>query len=253
MYRFYFNCHQWKPTCEQWIYATQCLPIDEIHRINQYAYKRDTKFTLIGQLLTRYLLRHVFQNSTSDVEIQRTQNNRPFVDSKPSFDFNLSHHHHLVCIAGTLNGQIGCDTIFYDKKEIRKEILRKKFTRQELDYIHENPMNFHRLWCLKESYVKYLGVGIGGYELLKLNFHLQTKHFPTNRFISDTSLNSSLLRFDEELLLKENHLITLCLEKSNPYSVFLELKLDEIFHVCQTRHDQKEFCLQSWKLFENKF
>lgn len=252
MYRFYFNCHQWKPTCAQWIYANQCLPIDEIQRINGYAYKRDAKFTLIGQLLIRYLLRKHFPHSTSDIEIQRTQNNRPFVNRKYSFDFNLSHHHHLVCIAGTVNGQIGCDTIVYDKKEIRKDVLRKKFTRQELDFIHENPMNFHRLWCLKESYVKYLGVGIG-YELLKLNFHLHTKDFDTHRFISDTSLNSSRLRFDEELLLRENQLITVCLEQSNPFSYFLELKLDDIFHMCQPRHNSKDLCLQSWKFFENKF
>ncbi|CAF1034337.1 unnamed protein product [Adineta steineri] len=33
MYRFYINCHHWRPTRQQWIYANRCLPIDELKRV----------------------------------------------------------------------------------------------------------------------------------------------------------------------------------------------------------------------------
>ncbi|CAF0940087.1 unnamed protein product [Adineta ricciae] len=89
MYRFYFNCHHWKPTRDQWVYANRCLPSREIQRIDEYAYERDRK-------------------------------------SNHLFDFNLSHHNQLVSIAGTFAGQIGCDTILYQIYIRRIRTHRKK-------------------------------------------------------------------------------------------------------------------------------
>jgi len=264
MYRFYFNCHHWKPTCNQWIYANRCLPNDEIQRIDQYVFQRDIKFTLIGQLLIRYLLNRIFHEKSSSFIIQRTKSNRPFIPSIPSFDFNLSHHNQLVCIAGTFHGQIGCDTILYRTEKIRKinyELFRKKFTLNEYDLIEKNPLNFYRLWCLKESYVKYLGIGIG-FQLLKLNFHIQTKDFIENNIISDTKLeidnqlnNPHHLRFDEQIINLSNNeqqLITLCLSMNNHCQSFVELNIDDILHGCTPFDENKEDNLISWERFQMK-
>jgi len=262
MYRFYFNCHRWKPTYDQWIYANRCLPIEEIQRIDQYAYQRDVKFTLIGQLLIRYLLNRVFHKNSSSFVIQRTKFNRPFIETNPSFDFNLSHHNQLVCIAGTFDGQIGCDTMIYQTEKNRKinyELFRKKFTKNEYDLIEKNPLNFYRLWCLKESYIKWLGIGIS-FQLLRLNFHLQTNNFIENNIISNTILEidnqlNNNIRFDEQIIHLSNteqQIITLCLLMNNKCQSFVELNIDDILHGCTPYHKNKQDKFISWERFQLK-
>jgi 4'-phosphopantetheinyl transferase len=260
MYRFYFNSHRWKPTYDQWIYANRCLPITKIQRIDEYVFQHDVKFALIGQLLIRYLLNRVFQKNSSSFLIQRTKSHRPFIQSNPSFDFNLSHRHELVCIAGTFDGQIGCDTMDYQIKPINKTLLRKKFTANENELIENNPWNFSRLWCLKESYVKWLGIGIG-YPLLKLNFHLQTKDLTQTKIISDTKLEidnqliHSSIRFDEQIIhLSDNNdqIITLCLSIKSPCQSFVELNIDDILHGCTPFDENKNIHLISWQRFQMK-
>ena len=252
MYRFYFNSHRWKPTYDQWIYANRCLPINEIQRIDEFVFQRDVKFALIGQLLIRYLLNRVFQKNSSSFVIERTKSGRPFIQSNLSFDFNLSHRHHLVCIAGIFDGQIGCDTMDCQSKVNNKSLLKKKFTTKENQLIEENPLNFTRLWCLKESYVKWLGIGIG-YPLLKLNFRLQTKDFNSNSIISDTKLDlDSSIRFDEEIIHNHQQIITLCLPINSPCQSFVELNIDDILHGCTPFDENKNLHLISWQRYQTK-
>ncbi|CAF3587914.1 unnamed protein product [Rotaria sp. Silwood1] len=267
MYRFYFNCHRWKPTREQWLFANRCLPINELKRIDEYVYQRDVKFTLIGQLLIRYLLSQVFHKKSSSFILQRTKYNRPFIEILPSFDFNLSHYHQLVCIAGTFHGKIGCDTMIYKKEnhiqKLNYNLIYKKFTLNEYNYIINNPSNFYRLWCLKESYIKWLGIGIN-YNLLKLNFYINTNEFNyNNNIISDTNLiiNNKLitnkLRFDEQIIFlsdnnNEQQIITLCLLMNNHCQSFVELNIDDILHGCTPFDNNKEDNLISWERFQMK-
>ena len=265
MYRFYFNCQRWKPTLDQWIYANRCLPIEEIQRFDEYVFQRDVKFALIGQLLIRYLLNRAFEKKSSSFLVQRTESARPFVQTYPAFDFNLSHRDQLVCIAGTFHGRIGCDTMNYRTKSTGKAILRKKFTKHENELIEKNPQNFSRLWCLKESYVKWLGTGIA-FPLLSLNFHLSTEDFVSKEIISDTRLeittqsissssSSSPLRFDEELIhlsTTDQQIITLCLANHSSCQAFVQLNLDDILHGCTPFDPNKEMHLRSWERFQMK-
>ncbi|CAF3128730.1 unnamed protein product [Rotaria socialis] len=264
MFRFYFNCHRWKPTRDQWIYANRCLPIDELKRIDEYVLQRDVKFTLVGQLLIRFLLSRVFNENITSFDIKRSKDNRPFIESKPSFDFNVSHHNRLVCIAGTFDGQIGCDTMIYQGEHIKKlnyNLIRKKFTLNEYDCIMKNPSNFYRLWCLKESYVKWLGIGVG-FQLLRLNFHIKTNEFNRAKaIISDTRLEidnkliSNNLRFDEQIIFlsdNEQQIITLCLSTNNHCQSFVELTIDDILRGCTPFHRNKEDDLISWERFQMK-
>ncbi|CAF1137985.1 unnamed protein product [Rotaria sordida] len=277
MYRYYINCNNWKPTRDEWIYATRCIIKTEVERIDRFIFQRDAKFALAGQLLIRYLLSQAFQRKSSSFQIQRTERGRPFIESTPKFDFNLSHHNQLVCIAGTFDGQIGCDTMEYRINSESKEsiesltnLLRREFTKNEYDFILNKSKdekirfcNFHRLWCLKESYVKWLGYGIG-FTLSRLNFCIETDNFDENhpqQVISNTKLEldnkliDEKLRFDEQIIYlqdNEQQIITLCLSNKNTCKPFIELTIDDILKGCtpldENEHDEEKW----WNNFQQK-
>ena len=277
MYRFYINCNTWKPTHDEWIYATRCITKTELERIDKFVFQRDAKFALAGQLLIRHLLSQAFERPSSSFEIKRTERGRPFIESDRKFDFNLSHHNQLVCIAGTFDGQIGCDTMEYRLNNPRNEsiesltnLLRNEFTKNEYDFILNKTKDektrfchFYRLWCLKESYVKWLGFGIG-FQLSRLNFCIKTDEFDKNNLqqvLSDTKLEldnklvDDKLRLDEQLIYlpdNEQQLITLCLSNTHNCQPFVELSIDEIFKGCTPLDENQQGDEKWWKNFAIK-
>jgi 4'-phosphopantetheinyl transferase len=277
MYRYYINCNNWNPTHDQWIYATRCITKTELERIDKFLFQRDAKFALAGQLLIRYLLSEAFQRESSSFEIQRTERGRPFITSTPKFDFNLSHHHQLVCIAGTFDGEIGCDTMEYQINKTKNQsmedltnLLRGEFTKNEYNFILNKTndekiryRHFHRLWSLKESYVKWLGYGIG-FTLSRLNFCINTDEFDKNnpkQVLTDTILEldnkviDNELRFDEQIIYlpdNEQQIITLCLLKKNNCQPFIELTMEEILKGCTPLDKNGQGEEKWWENFQKK-
>ena len=257
MYRFYFNCHAWQPTRDEWLFGSRCIPTVQLERIERFVFERDAKLAFVGQLLSRYVLAQAFQRPSSSFLIRRTERGRPYVETEPTFDFNYSHHHHLVCLAGTFDGRIGCDTMEYQTKERRREsiesttnLLRGEFSKDEYDFILKNTSDeagrvrhFHRLWSLKESYVKWSGDGIHS-SLSKLDFRVRTAEFDENnqeQILSDTILHEDgnpidpQLRFDEQIIYlpnQEEQIVTLCLPRANPCQPFVELTMEQILLSC---------------------
>lgn len=265
MFRFYLNCQRWKPSHDQWISAIRCLPLNEVTRLDQNVFQHDVKFALIGQLLIRYLLVRVFHQKSSSFEIQRSSSGRPFVVSHPSVDFNLSHQHRLVAIAGSLDGRIGCDTMVYRTKKVRhnyQKLARRILASEENKFLFEHSSDeltrlscFYRLWSLKESYVKWLGQGVS-FPLSTLNFHISTVDIEPTTILSDTRLSiDPSLRFDEQLISfadDDQQLITVCVSHPNPCRPFVELSIDDLLDVCTPIDEDRADLEQYWQSFENK-
>ena len=79
-------------------------------------------------------------------------------------------------------------------------------------------LKFYRFWCLKESFVKAEGSGLG-WNLQRLSFHCLTPELNSNRIITDTSLEiDGTLQGDwqfEEHLLNINHWVSVALNGKN--------------------------------------
>ena len=265
MFRFYLNCQRWKPSHEQWISAVRCLPTSDVQRLDENVFQHDVKFALIGQLLIRYLLVRVFHQRSSSFEIQRSPSKRPFVVSRPSFDFNLSHQHQLVAIAGSLDGRIGCDTMVYRTTKVRhnyQKLARRILASDEQKFLFEHSADemarlscFYRLWALKESYVKWLGHGVSC-PLSTLNFHLSTRDLQPGKIISDTRLSlDPSLRFDEQLISfadDDQQLITVCASHHIPSRPFVELSIDDLLGVCTPLAENREDLERYWQSFLRK-
>lgn len=277
MQRYYINCNNWKPTRDEWLYAIRCITDTEVERIHKFVFQRDAKFALAGQLLIRYLLAQTFQRKSSSFQIKRTERGRPFIEATPRFDFNLSHHGQLVCIAGTFDGQVGCDTMEYKVNKAQREtiesttnLLRQEFTKNEYNFILSKSTDekirfrhFHRLWCLKESYVKWLGCGIG-FTLSRMNFCIGTDEFDeTNpkQVLSDTKLEldnrliDEDLRFDEQIIYLSNdeqQIITICSSSKNDCQPFVELTIDELLKGCTPLDGNENEKEEWWNKFQGK-
>lgn len=245
MFRYYFNTHRWKCSSTDWIESVRRVPLEHLEHLRQYHYQRDAKFSLIGQLLIRYLLSRSFEEKSTSFVVQRDRFARPFVRSHPSFDLNLSHQNALVAIVGTRDGRVGCDTMLVrssDRKRIQRAnypLLKEKIlNKDEERFLMTNASTdeqrlalFLRFWTLKESYVKWLGEGLR-YPMKNIHLRLtSTSEFPsqTTRLSSDETL-----RFDEELLSFENEqqLLAVCLSASTPWRAFEEVTLADLLHQC---------------------
>lgn len=276
MFRFYVNTFEWSPTRDQWLFACRCIPTTELERIDGFVFKRDAKFALVGQLIIRYVLARALQQPSSSFEVKRTDRRRPYVESSPAIDFNMSHHHQLVCVAATFDGRIGCDTMEYrvhgKQRQTMQEmtdLLRTEFAPNEYNFILNESRDeatrirrFYRLWSLKESYIKWSGRGLDS-PLAQLDFRVQTSDFNVHQIdqiISDTRLyqNHSLdpsIRFDEQVIYLPNgeeQIIAVCLSSTNPSQPFVQLTIDDLLQGCTPLDEHPNDEEKWWNHFHNK-
>ncbi|MBQ8435534.1 MAG: 4'-phosphopantetheinyl transferase superfamily protein [Oscillospiraceae bacterium] len=85
---------------------------------------------------------------------------KPYLDKHPDIFFNISHCEGLaVCTIANSEAGIDAENI----REWRPKVAQRVFTQKELHAL-ENSDNkdefFFRIWTLKESFVKALGIGI---------------------------------------------------------------------------------------------
>lgn len=208
--KFCFNTSTWNPTKVEWIHLFSSIAKEERDRVVRFVFKRDSKQTLMGQILIRYCLKTMLNIETNNVCLGRNSKERPYLKVKETLqlskmnnfeylvDFNVSHNgdYTIIC-AGMISCQLkkldeleGCFRIGTDvmKIDIRnrqqtndldeavlfeqelskhERVINSEFSESEKTFIYSkrNPVEklsaFYRLWCLKESYVKALGEGIG--------------------------------------------------------------------------------------------
>ncbi|ORY26406.1 hypothetical protein BCR33DRAFT_726270 [Rhizoclosmatium globosum] len=119
--------------------------------------KRATATCLLIRLMIQALMPSI---NVKDIEIDRTEFGRPFLVKTPSppdgLDFNASHHGDFCIVVGCIGSL-----------ELNPTETVDNFLSIFQDYqlgastgwarLH----SFFRLWCMKESYTKTLGLGLG--------------------------------------------------------------------------------------------
>nr|CAD7425132.1 unnamed protein product [Timema monikensis] len=168
----------------------------------------------------------------SEINFDRDVNGRPRLvcdNSKRelanSLHFNVSHHGDYAVLAGEVgNVQLGIDVmkIEYTGGKSLSEFFRlmtRHFSMQEWNTIRgvhgtsesKQLVMFIRHWCLKESYVKALGVGIT-VDLRNISFKVKTPMLTCGAMTCDTQIYVNGKRLDgwlfEETLLDKDHCVT---------------------------------------------
>jgi 4'-phosphopantetheinyl transferase len=103
-----------------------------------------------GEALAKRMLAEYTARPLQSIEIERTENGKPFAKGIP-LHFSISHSGDLLCCALS-RFPIGIDIEL--RREIRPDLARR------LCAEGENSTDLLALWTAKEAYFKWLGTGI---------------------------------------------------------------------------------------------
>ena len=126
-------------------------------KIDFYRFDKDKKLSCgVYLLLMKLLEEENVQNPVFKLE----KYEKPYISNVENIHFNLSHSRNFVCCAIS-DEEIGCDIEFIDS-EINLDIAKNYFFNSEYENIiksKDKPDEFFKYWVLKESYMKYTGLG----------------------------------------------------------------------------------------------
>ncbi|CAG8504223.1 2538_t:CDS:2 [Diversispora eburnea] len=189
--RWAFDVSKWNPSNEQYKKALSYVQPEESERIQKFRSFQDSKLALIGRLLMRFLFCKIYNCNWKEIRFGRTKENRPIL-LKPEYlinnknqliNFNISHHGDWVVLVSSDNFLIGVDVMKVEKSNNLSvyqffECFKDQFSGYEWNTITSSYTNeldqlhlFYRYWCLKESYVKAIGIGLA-LDLKSIEFHL---------------------------------------------------------------------------------
>lgn len=198
--RWAFDLSTWSsPSLNQLTQAVAAIQPEERSRLIKFYFINDLLSSLVGRLLMRKYVSETCNLSYADVKFARDSKGKPYwvkpLDSLnsntlPYLSFNVSHQGNYVILAGSSSLDfydfgIGCDVMkleYSGGKDLKEffRLMHRKFAQTEWNYITQPHYNqqqqlkaFMRHWCLKESYVKELGVGIT-VDLQKIAFTVDT-------------------------------------------------------------------------------
>lgn len=133
---------------------------------NKFIHKKELKSSINGWLKSALLPLGV---NYCEEELRYNRYGKPYLKNYENIFFNLSHCHELAVCA------IESCEVGIDAENIRKwhpNVCKRVFSDRETELLmHSENKNefFFRLWTLKESFVKAIGVGIS-YPMKKCEF-----------------------------------------------------------------------------------
>ncbi|KAJ8950688.1 hypothetical protein NQ318_012768 [Aromia moschata] len=220
--RWAFNFAKWNPSYSDMLLAFSCVQAEEKDRLARF----DVKSSLIGRLMMRKFVSESVGEKYNEVSFIRDDKEKPLLKRKenmPTVNFNVSHQGHYTVLAGEAHDiGLGVDVMkleYTGGKSLSEffRLMTKHFSLEEWKTIREfdgekqQITMFCRLWCLKESYVKAIGVGIT----------INTKRLSKDYIVKDTELYVRGEKLDwvfEEMLLDDDHCVAVALNRNRNYS-----------------------------------
>lgn len=137
-----------------------CAGAKRMARARRFRFEADAKRCIYAGALLNYVL---CNRSICNYELYHNEYGKPYLRGEGAPYFNISHSGRWV-ICGVSGSEIGVDV--EQKGRAERDVARHFFHPLEYDAFmgaaseEEAVELFYNIWTLKESYVKYLGVGI---------------------------------------------------------------------------------------------
>jgi len=234
--RWACNFKEWLPSEGEWNLALSQVAPEERIRIGKFIrplqsgplvcrFNPDAKSALIGRLMLNKLIVDLCRCRLEDVSFGRTKERKPFLltpaPPTPGFNFNLSHQGQFVALAAEPEALVGVDVMDVNTQQGRQSqeeffrTMNNCFTAYEWGVTQGQPTPeakwraFYVNWCLKEAYIKAVGIGLG-FELQRAEFILDNNVAPTSAQVKIDGTLSPEWYFDIHSL-GTNHVAASCL------------------------------------------
>lgn len=183
----------------------ELIPKARKNKIKRFKFHKDKCLSCGAYLLLKKLLD---EKNIKNPKFITGKYGKTYISNYNNLYFNLSHSNKFVACAIS-DKEVGVDIEYIDSK-IDLNIAKNYFFNEEYDKIinSKNPINeFFKYWVLKESYIKYTGLG----------FNLK--------------LDSFQIIIDEKIRLKNNNNIKFNLFNLDKYKLAIASKYD--LKICQ--------------------
>jgi 4'-phosphopantetheinyl transferase len=127
-------------------------------KIDYYRFDKDKKLSAGAYLLLDKLLK---EENITDPIFKTGKYGKAYISNYENIHFNLSHSGNIVLCAIS-DREVGADVELIDP-EIDLDIAKHYFYNSEYENIMNSdnpPQEFFKYWVLKESYMKYTGLGM---------------------------------------------------------------------------------------------
>lgn len=127
-------------------------------KIDFYRFDKDKKLSCGAYLLLKKLLA---EKNITDPIFKTEKYGKAYISNHENIHFNLSHSGKIVLCAIS-DMEVGADVEYIDR-EIDLNIAKHYFYNREYENImnaKNRPEEFFKYWVLKESYMKYTGLGM---------------------------------------------------------------------------------------------
>lgn len=193
-------------------------------RIQKFHFTKDKIRCLIAESLVRYGLCENYGLKNEEIQFGYSKYGKPFLVSEKEICFNLSHSGEWVVSA------VGDTSIGVDIEVVRGTKLpsaHKFFTKQEIHLLNNTPQKkqvdlFFKIWTLKESFVKYSGLGLG-YPFEHFSFSFCNQNI---QLVQENMVNANLSFISKKL--DEKHWYALCMQQDETLYDVRVIKIKEI-------------------------
>lgn len=136
----------------------ELLPEQRKSKVDFYRFEKDKKLSAGAYLLLDAMLN---EKNITNPTFKTKEYGKAYISNHENIHFNLSHSGRMVACAIS-DVEVGVDVEYVDR-EIDLNIAKHYFFNTEYESIMKspNPSNeFFSYWVLKESYMKYTGLGM---------------------------------------------------------------------------------------------
>ncbi|GAS84234.1 4'-phosphopantetheinyl transferase family protein [Paenibacillus amylolyticus] len=130
---------------------------------SRFMRQADAYRSVLGEILTRVTLSKLTGLRPTDLSFTRNSYGKPSLSHHSSVQFNVSHSGDWIALISGGTGELGVDV---EKiAPIDMQIAERFFSPTESQFLAAKPAEmqqetFYRLWTLKESYIKAVGMGL---------------------------------------------------------------------------------------------
>lgn len=198
----------------------------KFYRINS---QQDKYHCLFSDILIRYLCTKYLKVPRSNITFKKNEYGKPSLFGTEDFYFNVSHSGEwIVCAIDDKPVGIDIERIV----QIDLNIAESFFSLDEQEFINqgcnidEKRNRFYRVWTLKESYLKAIGVGLS----INLNsFSVANKKETLSFFTNEKEIT---YYFQEFYISNKYKLSTCCMYDSIPKNITY-VKLEDLVDYCK--------------------